>query len=254
MTTVLYDDGRHRNLLLDECGRGAAVQANLHLVVEPEGALLLDPGGHQVYSHAVAEVSACLGEIPLRYLFLSHQDPDAVAALNGWLVVSEAEALISSLYVRFIPHFGLDDLVEHRLRPLPDEGTRLRLGSTELLVLPAHFLHSEANFQIYDPVARILYSGDLGASFGASDGRVADFDAHLLLLEPFHRRHMSSRRALAAWADMVRALDVEIVAPQHGAAFVGRELVRRLIDWCAGLECGIDLMPAAYSVPDGDLT
>jgi flavorubredoxin len=251
MTSVLYDDGRHRNLLLEECGRGAAVQANLHLVVEPEGALLLDPGGHQVYPRAVAEVSACLGDVPLRYVFLSHQDPDAVAALNGWLMVSEAEALISSLYVRFIPHFGLDELVEHRLRPLPDEGARLRLGRGELLVLPAHFLHSEANFQIYDPAARILYSGDLGASFGAGAGPVADFDAHLPFLEPFHRRHMASRRALAAWAEMVRALDIEIIAPQHGAAFVGRDVVARLIEWCAGLECGIDLLPAAYRVPAG---
>ncbi len=251
MTSVLYDDGRHRNLLLDESARAAGVQANQHLVIEPAGALILDPGGHAVYPRAAAAARALLGEVPLRYVFLSHQDPDAVAALNGWLLVSEAEALISSLYLRFIPHFGLDELLEHRLRPLPDEGARLRLGECELVVLPAHFLHSEGNFQLYDPTARILYSGDLGASFGVAYDRVRDFDAHLPAMEPFHRRHMASRRALSAWAEMVRTLDVEVVAPQHGAAFVGRALVARLVDWCAGLECGIDLLADAYRVPRG---
>jgi flavorubredoxin len=60
---------------------------------------------------------------------------------------------------------------------------------------------------------------------------------------------MASGAVLSAWAAMVRTLDVEVIAPQHGACFRGRELVRRFVDWCDGLECGIDLMLDGYRVP-----
>ena len=46
-------------------------------------------------------------------------------------------------------------------------------------MIPAHFLHSAGNFQVYDPVSKVLYTGDLGASIGMDYMDVTDFDAHL---------------------------------------------------------------------------
>jgi flavorubredoxin len=149
---------------------------------------------------------------------------------------------VSTLWTRFVPHFGLDRLLEHRLLPIPDEGKTLRLGQTELELVPAHFLHSPGNFHVWDPTSRILYSGDLGASLGVSYREVTDFDAHVPSMEPFHRRYMTSRRAMQAWVRRVRDLDIQTIAPQHGALFRGRELVERFIAWCDGLECGVDLL------------
>ncbi|MFX8293428.1 MBL fold metallo-hydrolase, partial [Acinetobacter baumannii] len=71
------------------------------------------------------------------------------------------------------------------------------LGQSHLLAVPAHFLHSEGNFQFYDPESRILFSGDLGASMvhaNVAAKPVEDFDAHLPLMAPFHRRYMSGNR------------------------------------------------------------
>ena len=115
--------------------------------------------------------------------------------------------------------------------------------------LPAHFLHSEGNFQVYDPVSKILYSGDLGASLGTDYWEVTDFDAHLRYMEGFHRRYMASNKVMKSWADMVRGLDIEIIAPQHGAYFQGKDMVGRFIDWCADLQCGIDLICPLFKVP-----
>ena len=139
-----------------------------------------------------------------------------------------------------------------RCRPAqadPDEGMVFDLDGARLLILPAHFLHSEGNFQLYDTVAKILYSGDLGASLGADYVEVKDFDAHIRFMEGFHRRYMCSNRVMKAWADMVRPLDIEIIAPQPGAYFKGKEMVHRFIDWCADLECGLDLMTSMYRIP-----
>jgi flavorubredoxin len=184
----------------------------------------------------------------LRYLLLSHQDPDIVAACNGWLLTTDADAYCSGLWLRFIPHFGLDRFVEKRLKPVPDDGMLLDLNGVKMLVLPAHFLHSPGNLHLYDPVSKILYSGDLGASLDMAYREVPDFDAHIKYMEGFHRRYMSNNRALRLWAEMARKLDIEIIAPQHGALFRGKEMVNRFISWCEQLECGVDLLKS-YRIP-----
>lgn len=248
--TILYEDSTHKNVLLEDFGTGGlAVQANQHLIIHGDSGMVLDPGGHKVYSKVLSEVLSLLGDAELRYLFLSHQDPDIVAAVNGWLITTDAEAYISTLWQRFVPHFGLDHLVEDRLKTIPDEGMILDLAGVRLPVLPAHFLHSVGNFQLYDPVAKILYSGDLGASLGMEYVYVEDFDAHLQYMEGFHKRYMGSNDAMKAWANMVRTLDINIIAPQHGAVFRGEEMVNRFIDWCAELQCGIDIMGDYFKVP-----
>ena len=248
--SVLYEDRGHRNVLLEDFGLGGlAVQANQHVIVHGNSAMILDPGGHKVYAKVLAETYSILGAAKLDYVFLSHQDPDIVAALNGWLMTTDAQAYVSSLWLRFVPHFGVDEFVADRLKPIPDEGMVFDLDGARLLILPAHFLHSEGNFQLYDTVAKILYSGDLGASLGANYVEVKDFDAHIRFMEGFHRRYMCSNRVMKAWADMVRPLDIEIIAPQHGAYFKGKEMVHRFIDWCADLECGMDLMTSMYRIP-----
>ena len=249
-TTTLFAGDGHRNLLLPDFSAGEqAVQSNQHMIVHGGAAIVLDPGGHKVYSKVLGEVFANLGRASLQAIVLSHQDPDVVAAINGWLTTTDAVAYAPSLWTRFIPHFGLDRLVAERLRPVPDEGMWIELGGAPLVLLPAHFLHSCGNIQLYDPTARILYTGDLGTSLGQPYRVVPDFDAHLPYIEGCHRRYMTSSAILRAWADMVRELDVEIIAPQHGAVYQGKDMVGRFVDWCAELECGIDLIAARLRVP-----
>ena len=245
----LYQDDVHKNIWLDDFGHGLAIQANQHLIVHGEEALILDPGGHKAFKETFAGVSSQIKLSQLKHLFLSHQDPDIVAAVNGWLMTTDAKAWCSELWVRFVPHFGLDHLVENRLHGIPDEGMVLQLGGAPLYIVPAHFLHSVGNFQVYDPASKILYSGDLGASLKVEERFVTDFDAHLPFMAGFHQRYMTSNKAMRAWADMASELDIEIIAPQHGAAFKGKPMVNRFIEWCRALPCGIDLMADIYKLP-----
>ncbi|MBK7861254.1 MAG: MBL fold metallo-hydrolase [Archangiaceae bacterium] len=248
-TTTLFEQGGHRNLLLPDYGEGAAVQANQHLIIDSGKGVILDPGGHKVYSKVLSETFAQLGGGKLEHIFLSHQDPDIVAALNGWLMTTDATAWASQLWTRFIPHFGLDRLVTERLKGLPDFGGTLTVGSVTLQVVPAHFLHSCGNFHLYDPVSKILYSGDMGASLGQDYLEVTDFDAHLRFMEFFHRRYMASKVAMQAWAKRVRKLDIELIAPQHGALFRGKPMVERFLSWAEQLECGLDHLETLYGPP-----
>jgi flavorubredoxin len=248
MNTLFRSDG-HLNAAFHDLGAAGLVQANQHVIVSGGEAMLLDPGGHKVYTQLLARIAAAVPARRIRYLFLSHQDPDVVAAVNGWLLVTGAEAYISEIWARFVTHFGIADEAAQRFRPIPDAGMVLPLGDTALKIVPAHFLHSAGNFHVYDPVSRILYSGDLGASMGAPYDVVADFDAHVPHMLGFHQRFMPSRDALRHWARMVRGLDVETLAPQHGAILRGREMVARFLDWVEQLPCGVELFEGRYVSP-----
>lgn len=238
----LHESEGHKSVLLENFDAGAGIQANQHVIVHNKEAVILDPGGHKVYNKVLSHTFKETKGAKLKHIFLSHQDPDIVAALNGWLMTTDAQAHLSRLWKHFVAHFGLDRMVIERITDLPDEGGILTVGGVDLKMIPAHFLHSAGNFHLYDPVSKILYTGDLGASLGQDYREVPDFDAHLKYMEAFHRRYMSHTKAMTMWAAMARQLDIEIIAPQHGALFRGKVMVNQFIDWADGFECGLDVI------------
>ncbi len=247
---TLFETETHKNLMFNDLSIGNMIQANQHLIVHGQEGIILDPGGHKIHTKLFAALSSILPINGLKHIFLSHQDPDIVAAANAWLMMTDAHAYLPSVWMRFVAHFGIDDLAAKRVTTIPDEGMVIPFGDEPLKVIPAHFLHSSGNFQIYDPESKILYSGDMGASPAAPYPVVEDFDAHIGYMEGFHKRYMPNTKAVKMWVNMARTLDIEILAPQHGAVFNKKELVNRFIDWTDTLTVGADAMGDSYKVPD----
>jgi flavorubredoxin len=254
---VLFDNGTHQCLCFDDLVTGEGVQTNQFLIVDNEQYMLLDPGGDLTYTPLSLELSKHIPVQDLTYIFASHQDPDIIAALDKWLLHTKAKVICSRLWARFLPHLTANYLaVSHgistydRIIALPDRGQSLPLGNCQLKALPAHFLHSVGNFHLYDPVSKILFSGDMGASLVDDAQPVTDFAAHLPSMEGFHRRYMASNKVCRLWAEMVRKMDVAMIVPQHGRPFVGPAMINAFLDWISQLECGMDLMgPADFAVP-----
>jgi len=254
MAITLYDDGTHKCIAfsdLVDCGSEGeeisddGVQATQFLIVNEGHAALLDPGGNLTYSRLFMGISEYVFPKNLDYVIASHQDPDIVASLNKWLVGTKCKAVVPELWRRFVPHFCSPGATAGRLIGIPDQGMSIEIGGASFTALPAHFLHSEGNFHFYDPVSRILFTGDVGASMVHEDesGRpVKNFEEHVRTMEGFHRRYMNSNKVLRFWTNMVRQLDVEMIVPQHGAAFQGKEMINKFLDWLDGLECGVDIL------------
>ncbi len=244
---TLYDKDSHKNVMFNDLFRGEVVQTNQHIVVDGSSALLLDPGGQRTFTDLLVRFQ---GMSPvkienLKYLFFSHQDPDVFAGANNWLIYSTAKAFVPEIWLRFLPHAGLDPSVSQRIHPIPDEGMYLEIEDTTLQIIPAHFLHSPGNFHLYDPASKTLYSGDFAASFGCSleaVDSVSSFKEHVSYMEEFHRRYMAGAAAIRHWLKLVENLDIEILAPQHGAVLISKEVVEHFMEWIAGLECGLDLL------------
>ncbi len=254
MFTTLFDDGHHRCLLVSDLSEhGAAdnaVQANQFLVVDGETGAVIDPGGNLAYNELQLLIGRQLAPQRLAALIASHADPDIIASLDRWMTSTAAPVYISTVWERFIPHFCKPGKTEGRIRGIPDAGMRIPVGRSELVALPAHFLHAEGNFQFWDATSGILFSGDLAVSIGVDPTRpIGELAPHLGAMRAFHRRYMASGRILKLWARMVRTLPIRMIVPQHGAPLVG-QAVPDFIAWAEQLDCGIDLMTELdYRVP-----
>ncbi len=79
---------------------------------------------------------------------------------------------------------------------------------------------------------------------------ITDFEAHIKKMKGFHQRYMCSNKVIRLWVNMVRQMDLDMIVPQHGTAFVGKEMINQFLDWIENLECGVDLMNEyVFSIP-----
>lgn len=256
MAVELYNDGTHIVHafydLVDDTAT-SAVQCNQFLVVDHGHGALIDPGGNMTYTGLLMDMQKYFSSHDLDYILASHPDPDIIASVNKWFIASHCKVMISSLWTRFVPHFTTGRDITDRVVGIPDEGLKIPLGQCKILALPAHFMHAEGNFQFYDPIAKILFTGDLGTSLVPHDKAseaITDFDRHTHYMEGFHQRYIVSGKVCRYWANMVRQLDIEQIVPQHGCRFVGKPAVNRFIEWVETLTCGVDLMQQEnYRIP-----
>ncbi len=224
------------------------IDTNQYLVRDQGVSFLLDPGGIETFSAMLPAVASCCDISEIKYLFASHQDPDIISSLGLWdKAVPHAKLYAPWLWEGFLKHFGCHNI---EYVGIPDEGMTLDLPSVKLHFVPAHYLHSSGNFHVYDPVARVLMSGDIGAALEPAGAPmfVDDFGAHVPRMELFHRRWMPSNRAKNDWIARVRQLDIDIMAPQHGRLFRGDD-VKRFLDWFEALEVGVTAQHAAAQAP-----
>ncbi|WP_298831028.1 MBL fold metallo-hydrolase [uncultured Piscinibacter sp.] len=255
MPVELYNQKGHQCLMFtDLCEEGGdVVQSNQFLIVDGDTGAIIDPGGNLAYGDLYLAMTRFFPPHQLSAILASHADPDIIASLDRWMTATgSAKVYISRIWERFVPHFCKPGKTTGRVIGIPDAGARIMVGRSEIVALPAHFMHSEGNFQFYDPTSRILFSGDLGASIISGDAAkqpVTSLAGHVPRMEAFHRRYMVANKILRLWAQMARRLPIDMIVPQHGAPMKGAA-VQEFIAWIEALPCGVDLMSERdYAVP-----
>jgi flavorubredoxin len=247
--TVLFEEGDHKFIWLgaDPNAKQGVIQTNQFLIIDKGRGILLDPGGIHLFSRVVAAASRYISIEKIDTIFFSHQDPDVSSGIALWLGVTKAKIYVSKLWLRFLPHFGIVDST--RVLGIADTGGSLPFSSGgSLQFIPAHFLHSVGQFNTYDDRAKILFTGDIGASVfpeGSEYLYVDDFSAHVKYIDEFHKRYMASNAAIRKWVSMVEKHKTNILAPQHGALYRG-PAVQSFYAWMSQLRCGIDLIDEIY--------
>ncbi len=239
-THKLFENKTHTWLMFgrDDERSEVIIDTNQYMVVSKNNALLMDPGGIELFSAMLAAVIKQVPAEKITHIFASHQDPDIISSLGLWDQALPAATLHSPwIWEGFIRHFGMDNITYN---PIADEGGELKIDNTTLNFIPAHYLHSSGNFNVYDSEAKILMSGDIGAALEEADAPifVDNFEEHINKMKMFHQRWMPSNKAKNQWVNRIRKLGVEMMCPQHGRIFKGDD-VKRFLDWFEGLEVGL---------------
>lgn len=237
---TIFEQGDHRwdVVTRDPEKPDYLIDTNEYIVMQGDKAILTDPGGMEIFPEVFSAITSEMDARHIVALFSSHQDPDVISSLSLWLEFNpELKCYLSWLWSSFIPHFGGNG---ETFIPIPDDGMEIPLGRIRLRAVPAHYLHSSGNFNLYDPTAKVFFSGDIGAALlpqGEDDLFVKDFDRHIRHAEGFHRRWMGSNEAKLDWCRRVNDLDIDMLCPQHGAIYQGAD-VKRFINWFAELQIG----------------
>jgi flavorubredoxin len=238
---IIFERGAHRWIVVarDPERPGHVIDTNEYVIEHGGQALLTDPGGSEIFPAVFAALGRVMDPRTIRGIFASHQDPDVISSLGLWLEIDPTlRCHASRLWTTFIPHFGGDG---QTMAGIPDQGGPLDVGGLALEAVPAHYLHSSGNFHLYDPVARILFTGDIGAALLPPDRDslyVEDFDNHIRYARGFHERWMGSNEAKRAWLDRVAKLQIDMLCPQHGAIYRGAD-VGRFLQWFSELRVGL---------------
>jgi flavorubredoxin len=240
---TIFEQGDHQWVVItrDPEKPDYLIDTNEYLVMQGDKAILTDPGGMEIFPEVFSAINTEMDARNIVALFSSHQDPDVISSLALWLDFNpQLQCYLSWLWSSFIPHFGGNATT---FMAIPDEGMDISLGRLRLRAVPAHYLHSSGNFNLYDPTAKVFFSGDIGAALlppGQDDLFVKDFDRHIRHAEGFHRRWMGSNEAKMDWCTRVQEMEIDMLCPQHGAIYQGAD-VMRFINWFSELKVGSGL-------------
>ncbi len=241
-TEIIFESESHKWIMItrDPSKLSYVIDTNEYLIVnKEEKGFLIDPGGLEIFPVVFGSISRDFSPDDITHIFSSHQDPDIISSISLWLEVNpKIQCYISWLWTSFLPHFGGDGTT---YIPIPDEGMEIQHGNISLTAVPAHYLHSSGNFNLYDKVSNIFFSGDIGSALLPADHTdiyVSNFDSHIKMCEKFHKRWMGSERAKKKWCERVSSLKVDMLCPQHGSIFAGKD-VDRFVNWFSDLEIGM---------------
>ncbi|KJR40724.1 metallo-beta-lactamase family protein [Candidatus Magnetoovum chiemensis] len=245
MEYMLYEDKDHKFILIGfgESQDEKRIPSNQYMITHNDNSVLLDPGGFGIFPILASRILKHTSVENIKAIILSHQDPDVSGGLHIWEEVTNAKIYISKLWTRFIPHYDLrrvDNIIS-----IPDEGLEINIAENfTVKAIPAHFMHSPGHISVYDPISKILFTGDIGASvLPCSDNRlfVKDFQSFKPCIEGFHKRYLASNTASRKWIKEIENLDIKIIAPQHGYLY-RNETIEEFLKWLYDLKCGVDLM------------
>lgn len=240
------------------------LHCNPYLVREGDQAVLIDGGNRDDFSAVMLKILRT-GTEPSQIcrLIYQHYDPDLCGNLP------QLEELIGTKELRIISHTENNVFIRYYSSKTPmldyralnnefvfETGRKLAFYGTP-------FCHAPGSFVTYDPATKTLFSSDI---FGSYDSHwdlalelTEDCDdcvrqnicphdgkrCPIYGIEQFHRRIMTSTRALKNALDVIESLDAERIAPQHGSIITTREDARRVLEYLRSLnDVGIDYLAA----------
>ncbi|MBF0185440.1 MAG: MBL fold metallo-hydrolase [Magnetococcales bacterium] len=246
---------------------GGGVPANPYLIIDNDEAVLIDGGSRPDFSTIMRKIlQTGISPEQIRYLVYQHYDPDLCGSIpNLEQIIGHKNLRIVSKKenIPFIRHYS----VQSEILCIDEMQRSLSLQSgRQLHFHPTPYAHSAGSFVTLDQASAVLFSSDLCGSVclskqwnlfvelpdhclscfpapeyqqAASCGKL--HDCPWQAVHAFHREVMPSSRALHHAVSVLASIDADIVAPQHGFIYPGKESIQAVYRFLRGLnDIGID--------------
>jgi signal transduction histidine kinase len=211
-------------------------QCHPYFIKNGRESILVDPGSMLEFNAVVKKINTITSIKNIKYIILHHQDPDLAAS------VPEMEKLINRDDLQIITHSRMVPLVKHYLitsnyYEIDKHHFKLECKEVELHFITTPYCHSPGAFVTYVPATKTLLSGDIFGGIEESWEFYAK-DDYFEKARQFHAEYMPSRDIFNYALSKIEALDIELIAPQHGS-IIKKEQIPALITQMKALECGL---------------
>lgn len=226
-------------------------KCHAYLLYDGEEAVLFEPGPLANFPSIFQKVIQIIPLQSIRYIVLSHQDPDVCGSLPAW------EKALASIPVSVVTHSRTAVIIKNYGLTSPlylidqkDWSLKLSSGRT-LRFIFAPWCHSPGTFMTYDEESRSLFSGDIFGAITYKWSFYAD-QSYVMAMRSFHDDYMASTYHLRYAISKLTTLYIERILPQHGS-IIDRDVLQ-YIQALRTSRCGLDLLcggtPSAMMIKD----
>jgi flavorubredoxin len=246
----------------------AGLHCNPYLIKDGDEAIVIDGGSRPDFPTVMMKILQT-GIVPsqIKALIYQHYDPDLCGSIpnfediidsNNLIIVSDKD---NNMFIR---HY----YVKSKVYSLEKFHHEFQFSSgRKLNFINTPYSHSAGSFVTFDEKTKILFSSDIFGSYGPQWDLFLKLDpecqpcisksfpclqkkyCHLSGIVNFHRRIMTSNKALRHALQIISDIPFEIIAPQHGSIINNSKdivtIIGRLLSLC---DIGIDRL-----APDCDL-
>lgn len=242
---------------------GYDLNCNPYLVTTPSGeAAVIDGGSRPDFAVVMTKILQT-GQDPdlINFLIYQHYDPDLCGSLPHFVDMCDADKLsvvshsANNIFLRYYSgpqHF-------RRFIPTHRDGGTLSVSGRRLRFIETPYCHTAGSFVTYDEQTKTLFTSDLFGSFAKEWDLYLDLGddcftcssyqncpqgrtfCPLSGIIAFHRKIMTGGKALAHAMGIIKTLDIELLAPQHGSIVRERSQIYALVEFLEKLDrVGID--------------
>lgn len=214
----------------------AELYCNPYLIVDGEEAVLIDGGSRDDFSTVMLKILR-VGIEPkqIKKLIYQHFDPD----LCGNIL--QFESVINSEDLKVISHKDNNIFINYYSSKSPKlciEELNFEYefkSGRKLIFIRTPYSHASGSFITYDCKTKTLFTSDIFGSYDKNWNLFLELDpecencnpeeicplsnriCHLHGIVKFHKRIMTSSKALRYALERIEKLDVNLMAPQHGS-------------------------------------
>ncbi|WP_461207351.1 oxygen-binding di-iron domain-containing protein [Clostridium sp. DL1XJH146] len=212
------------------------LNCNSYLIIDEDEAVFIDPGSAIDFEEVYRKVISLIPLEKIKYVILSHQDPDICSALPLFEKIGlKAKVVTHWRTMTIATHYGISS--EEYIVNEQNYNLNLKSGRN-IQFIPTPYLHFPGAIATYDRKSKILFSSDL---FGAISNKWSLYanENYIEAMKIFHEHYMPGNEIIRPVMEKFLSMDISMIASQHGSII--NKNIKDYIKVLRDLQCGFFL-------------